>query len=328
MAGGGHRFLLIGHGIIAERYAAVLKALPHAEVCGVVGRNAERAWAFADRHDIGVYGTDIREVAKRTKATAAIVCTPNGAHEAGVLAAAEAGLHCLCEKPLAIEPARQTAMITACRAAGVKLGVSYMRRFSPHFRWLKQAMDDGLLGEIMVVDVTLKHYRPPSYYESWHGTKATDGGGPFMQQGSHIIDMALYLCGGYERVVQAVAFRLRHDIETEDHGYAVVSYRNGAVGLIEASTACAGTGSESIEVTGALGTIRADFNGIVSSSVLGLEVPGFAAGDVDGLFHELLIDFTAAIEEDRDPHITGESASVATKCIREIYDIAGEPLRC
>ncbi len=323
-----HRIVLIGHGGIAKCYAGIIAGLPHAEVCGVVGRDSARAQAFAAEHGIAAWGTDVADVAARARATVAILCTPNGAHYVGVMEAAAAGLHCLCEKPLAIEPQQAGAMIAACRDRGLKLSVSYMRRFTDHVQRLRAAMEAGRLGRITVVDVVLKHFRSAAYYESWHGTSEMDGGGPFIQQGSHIIDMAVWLCGGYDRVLQATCFRTLHDIETEDHGYAVVSYRNGAIGMIEASTACVGVSQERIEVSGTLGSVMLDFNGVISCTVPGLLEEWNVGADPAGgdqlkLMNELVQDFLAAIEQDREPFVTGESAAAATALISEIYAAAG-----
>jgi predicted dehydrogenase len=321
-----HRFVLIGHGGIARSYVRIIKDMPSAEVCGVAGRNRAKVQAFADEHGIAVYGTNIGEVASRAQATAALICTPNGAHYEGVMAAAAEGLHILCEKPLAIDPQHQAEMIKACRNYGVKLSVSYMRRFTPHMQWLRAAMDEGLLGRISVVDVTIKHFRSAAYYDSWHGTKAMDGGGPFIQQGSHIIDLALWLCEGYDKVLNAACFRILHDnIETEDHGYAVLKYRNGAVGMITASTACVGVSKESIEVSGTRGTVVVNYNGIISCSIPELEEAIANLSNPDAveqskLMECLLTDFLHAIEEDRQPFITGESASMATELVMAIYE--------
>jgi len=325
-----HRILLIGCGVIAAAYARIIADLPNAVICGVVGRRLDRAQAFAENYGIPIAGTEIGEVAARTSATAAVVCTPNGAHYEGVMAAAAAGLHCLCEKPLAIDPKHQAEMIASCRDKGVKLSVGYMRRFSGHMHWLRSAMENGRLGRIAVVDVTIKHYREPSYYDSWHGTTAMDGGGPFIQQGSHIIDLALWLCGGFDRVEQAVRYRVLHEIEAEDHGYAVVAYRNGAIGSITASTACVGTSRESIEVSGTEGTIVVDYDGIIDCTVPGLrmELPIDTTEHDDNLslMSILLTDLLLAIEEDRQPFVTGESGAAATELVAAIYAAAGEPI--
>lgn len=182
------------------------------------------------------------------------------------------------------------------------------------------------MGKIKIVDVISKHFREQGYYANagWHGTYSMDGGGPFIQQGSHMIDIALWLCGGYEEVVDARRFQLYHDIETEDHGYAVVRYRNGGVGMIEASTATVGINQSRIEISGTLGSLAADFKKMLSFNVPGAELPEFAQDSP--LFVYLLSDFVNAVETDAPPYISGESASATTELIMEIYEKSGPPL--
>lgn len=322
------RIILIGHGNISEKYVSAIKRFPDkAVLSGVVGRNAEKCRAFAQKHGIPVYGTSAAEVAERSRATAAVICTPNALHYEGVMEASRLGLHCLCEKPLDISAERQREMVQSCRGHRVLLAVSYMRRFIPHIRELKGWLDSGRLGRITVVDAVIKHFRPKEYYDSWHGTWELDGGGPFMQQGSHLLDMVLWLAGGYQEVLTARTFRAYHDIETEDHGYAVIRYGNGAVGMIEASTASTGMKKEYVEITGTRGSIKADYGGIISFHVPGEDKPEWpAAKPNDELFVDLLEDFLAAITEGREPFISGEAAALSTELALAIYAKAGPPV--
>jgi UDP-N-acetyl-2-amino-2-deoxyglucuronate dehydrogenase len=324
-----HRLLLVGHGNISQSYLQAFGRQEKAEIAGVVGRSQEKVQAFAQEHGIPVYGTEMEDVAKRANATAAIICTPNAAHYEGVMEAARLGLHCLCEKPLHIDLGKQREMIEACRGHGVKLAVSYMRRFIKHLRYIKEIIDSGKLGRITVVDVTIKHYRAKEYYDSWHGTIETDGGGPFIQQGSHIIDLALWLSGGYRQVLEAKRFQVYHDIEVEDHGYAVMEYGNGAIGMIEASTASFGMKAEGIEISGTHGSIAANYQGITLFDVPGLTPPEFKPEESvnEALFEQLAADFIASLEEDREPFISGEAAAAATELIMDIYRKAGQPIR-
>lgn len=326
-AGAVQRIVLIGHGNISEKYVAAIARFPErVKLAGVVGRNAEKCLVFAEKHGISVYGTSIADVAERSGATAAVICTPNALHYEGVMEASRLGLHCLCEKPLDISPDRQREMVQSCRDHNVRLGVSYMRRFIPHIRELKNWIDSGKLGRIMVVDAVIKHFRPKEYYDSWHGTWELDGGGPFMQQGSHLLDMVLWLVGGYREVLTARTFRAYHDIETEDHGYAVIRYGNGAVGMIEASTASTGLKKEYVEITGTRGSIKADYGGILGFHVPGEEKPDWpTAKPNDELFVDLLEDFLGAIAEEREPFISGEAAALSTELALAIYAKAGPP---
>ncbi|MCZ8522065.1 MULTISPECIES: Gfo/Idh/MocA family protein [Paenibacillus] len=322
-----HRLVLIGHGNISHSYLSAFAKVPGVEIAGVVGRTAEKAAAFAAGHGIAVSGTELADVARRSEATAVVVCTPNAAHYENVMEASRLGLHCLCEKPLHISPQRQAEMIASCREHGVKLGVSYMRRFISHMGYIKELIDSGALGRITVVDVTIKHWREPAYYDSWHGTYEHDGGGPFIQQGSHIIDLALWMCGGWREVLEARRFKAYHQIETEDHGYALLQYGNGAVGMIEASTASMGMKKETLEISGTKGSIAANYHEILAWEVPGLAKPAMAGDSPNPvLFERLAADFVRAIEEDRPPFIDGESAKTATELITAIYAKAGEPV--
>lgn len=325
---GPQRFVLIGHGNISEKYVSAIARYPdRAVLAGVVGRNPDKAEAFAKKHGIPVFGTGLEEVAARAGATAAVICTPNALHYEGVMEASRLGLHCLCEKPLDIAAERQREMVASCRDHGVLLAVSYMRRFIPHIRMLKEWIDSGKLGRITVVDAMIKHYRSKEYYDSWHGTWELDGGGPFMQQGSHLLDMVLWLAGGYREVLDAKTFRALHDIETEDHGYAVIRYGNGAVGMIEASTASAGMKKEYVEITGTLGSITADYDRIVSFNVPGVEEPQWPAPmPNDELFVQLVGDFLEALAAGREPFVPGADAAQATELALAIYAKAGPPV--
>lgn len=320
-----HRFIIIGPGNISEKYVHAIKAMNNASLVGVVGRSEARLKTYADKFGIEHWGTRLADVAKASQATAAIVCTPNGVHDEAVIEAASLGLHCMCEKPLHIALAAQEKMLEACRRHGVKLGVSYMRRFFPHILYLKQLVDEGAFGRITAVDVTFKHYRTKEYYDSWHGTVAMDGGGPFIQQGSHIVDMALWLNDGYEEIYDAKMFQILHDIETEDHGYGILRYGNGAVGMMTASTACPGMVEERIEITGELGSAAVSYEKFLSFNLPGKELPEFK--ESGSLFQKLLEDFVQAIEEDREPLISGESGALTTKFVLELYEKAGRPIR-
>ncbi|WP_088104683.1 Gfo/Idh/MocA family protein [Halalkalibacter urbisdiaboli] len=323
------RVILIGHGGISKAYVKAFSTTTEAEIVGVVGRDEQRVKAYAKEQQIDVFGTKIEQVAKQSGATAAVICTPNAKHDEGVLTAAKLGLHCLCEKPLHISPERQLEMVNLCKQNGVILAVSYMRRFITHLLYIKDLIEAGKLGRIMVVDVTIKHFRDKQYYQSWHGTTELDGGGPFIQQGSHIVDLAQWLCGGYLEVLEAKRFQVYHEIETEDHGYAIIQYRNGAVGMIEASTASIGLNNEGIEISGTKGTIAANYQGITTFDVEGMECPAFdeTLSTNERLFEKLVIDFIRSIHFKNPPFVDGSAAMVATQLVTDIYKKSGEPIR-
>jgi UDP-N-acetyl-2-amino-2-deoxyglucuronate dehydrogenase len=152
-----------------------------------------------------------------------------------------------------------------------------------------------------------------------------DGGGPFIQQGSHMLDMVLWLCGGYNEVLDAKRFQVYHDIETEDHGYAIIRYNNGAVGMIEASTASFGLSKDVIEISGTKGSISANYDQLISFEVEGMEAPEF--DKKSDLFVQLITDFMQSVETGREPFINGDSASLTTELVVDIYEKSGEPIK-
>ncbi len=313
------RFIIIGAGGISEEYVKAASSLEHVQIAGVVGRNADKTRVYAEKHQIPFHGTTLADVAEQAQATAVIICTPPALHSPYVIEAAKLGLHCLCEKPLDVSVEAQHAMVDACKEQGVFLGVSYIIRLSNHMRYLKELLDSGALGRILSANATLQTFRESNYYteSSWHGKKALDGGGAFLGQGSHIIDIAQWLMDGYQSVTEARCFNLVHDIEVEDSGYAIVKWGNGAVGMVEASTAYRGGNVNALEIFGTKGHIAANFGEFTTFNVEGMDAPEEFEG-ID-FFKELMSDFTQAIEEGREPFVSGESAQIATELILDIY---------
>jgi predicted dehydrogenase len=323
--------ILVGPGAISKEYVRAAKAIDEIQIVGVVSRSLERARSYAEEMNIQYWGNTIRDVAAKSDAKIVIICTPNGAHREAVLEAAAFGLHVLCEKPLAISPVSQTEMIAACRKTGVKLGVSYLYRFLPHMQELKRLIDGGCFGSLLTVDAKLAVWRDSTYYSksTWHGTELLDGGGAFIQQGSHILDMANWLAGGYHKVECARRFTLLHPIPVEDQGYAVVRYKSGAVGMIECSTVKKNMNAQEIRITGTQGSACVSFQKVLEWSVDA--TPPLMVSDEsvkkEFLFQELLRDFCKAITHDRNPFVTGDSAQKTGELIFDIYDAAGQPIK-
>lgn len=326
-----HRLMIVGTGNISRRYLEAAAHVPGMIVVAAVGRDAGRTRSYATEQGIAFWGTDLAETAKRSKATMTVICTPNALHDQGVFSAANAGLHILCEKPLHIDPSRQKEMVQHCRLRGVKLGISFLYRFLPHIASIRKLVSAGVLGKLLVLNARMLVWREARYYSgsSWHGTPEIDGGGPFIQQASHLIDLALWIGCGYTKVLQAKRFTLLQPISVEDHGYALVRYGNGAVGMIEASTVARGADVNELELIGTEGSLVTGLDGIHRWDIGGTNPPEPGHGDQAdkaSLFQRLLEDFAEAVESDRDPFIDGTSACMATELITEIYRSSGAPL--
>jgi predicted dehydrogenase len=190
------RFLIVGSGNIASTWVNVLRKVPGAQLAGIVSRSGTRPASLQGESGVKVW-TSLAEASSRAHTApdaafdAVVVAVPNALHHQVIIEAAGLGRHVLTEKPLAISLDSADKAITACRAAGVTLGVCFQRRMSPDNRAVKALLDARKLGRVYAADVSVKFYREQSYYDSapYRGSWAVDGGGAFMQQASHQVDL-------------------------------------------------------------------------------------------------------------------------------------------
>ncbi|MBD3344935.1 MAG: gfo/Idh/MocA family oxidoreductase [Chitinivibrionales bacterium] len=328
------KFALIGTGNIAVTYVKAAKKCENAEIAAVVSRSKERAQSFAGEH--GIPESSDRMDGIEGDFESVIVATPNGLHWRDTCVAAALGKHVLTEKPLDISMKSMERMILTCKETGVTLGVAYQHRFHPVNKAIKELLERGALGQVLAVDVSAKFYRGQKYYDSadWRGTWDIDGGGPFMQQGAHTIDLMGWFFGKPKTIIAKTA-TLAHTIAVEDHGVCIMEFENRALGTLTASTITKPGYNPRIEVFTDKGSFILVNNSIVEWNIDGIENPG-AAGNLsshsgassaavaDTSLHELAIqDFVAAVAENRAPFVNGEEASRATEIILAVYESAG-----
>jgi len=327
------RFVIVGSGNMSNTYVAAVRKLPGLRVVGVVSRSGKKPKSWPADEPLET-AASIRAI--RSPFDAVILTTPNGMHRGCAVEAARLGKHVLTEKPLDVTRRACDAMIAACRKHRVKLGVVFQRRVSPDNIVVKGLLDEGKLGRVFAADLSVKFYRDQAYYGSapYRGTLAGDGGGPFMHQASHNIDLYTWFFGLPDKVLGAIGTFL-HDIEVEDHGAAILRHANGMIGTIVASTCCRPGFSARMEIFSDKGTVILENDRITLWNVEGLANPSRApAGAIhDGATsvsvtetsgHEALIaDFVQAVRKDRDPAVTGESARMATELVLKIYRAAG-----
>lgn len=325
------RFGIVGCGVVSSLHAESIAASPHTHLAAVADVDETRAREFAAKHGVPHVFADYRAMLASGLIDAVSVCTPSGLHAEVAIAAAEAGRHILCEKPLEITAERMTAMIAAAASAGVKLGAVYQRRGLALTQRIKQAIDAGEIGRLVLCDAYLKYYRDQPYYDSagWRGTWAMDGGGALMNQGVHGVDMIQWLGGGI-RKVYARAAALSRDIEVEDTAVAVVEFGGGGFGVIEGATTVYPERSTRFDLHGVGGTIAFDDRGLQEWQVVGRgdrlgeesTEPEAIAGIHSVGHYRFVEDMACAILEDRDPLVPGAEARKAVDIILAIYESA------
>ncbi len=249
------KFGIIGSGMIANIHAGALQQAENAELIAVFGTNAEKTAAFAKKYNCRAYFA-LEEFLSAPDMKAVTVASPSGAHLEAVCAAAAAGKHILCEKPLEISVGRVDEMIKCCEKNNVILSSIFQTRFYRAVQLIKEAYDAGRFGKIVLSSMQMRWFRDDNYYagSSWHGTWKLDGGGVLMNQAVHSLDMLLYINGAPEEVF-AYAGTMSHDIEVEDNLCAAVKYRNGSMGTIEVSTSCRPGFPRRAEISGTLGSV-------------------------------------------------------------------------
>lgn len=230
-------FAVVGCGMIAGFHARAIAEIAGARLVGGYSSRFEAAEKFGAEHGCKGYRT-LDELLGDPAVQVVNICTPSGAHLEPAVAAAKAGKHVVVEKPLEITLERCDAIIGACEAAGVNLITIFPSRFSGANAALKAAIDAGRFGRLTLGDTYVKWWRTQEYYDSggWRGTWALDGGGAYMNQAIHNVDLLYWLMGDIAEVAAVTATLAHERIEVEDVGVAAVRFANGAVGTIEATT--------------------------------------------------------------------------------------------
>lgn len=316
------RWGLIGCGDIAEkRVAAALKDSLDSRLEVVASARPERARDFAVRHHITRHTADWRELVRDPGIDAVYVATPVRFHREQVIAAAEAGKHVLCEKPMALDAAECAPMIAAARSHGVRLGVAYYRHLYPVVRRMREILDSGRIGRPVFVqahaferfDVAADHPR------AWFLRKADAGGGPMLDFGCHRIEVFLHLLGPLERVhggASNVRFRER---EVEDSAVAHFVFKSGAQAVLAVSHA-ASAPRDDFEIIGTEGSLHVP---VLNKGVVRVVT---ADGEVEeshpphaNLHQPLVQDFVDAVRAGREPAVTGEQGQAVNHALDAIY---------
>ena len=330
------RCAIVGCGTIAVVHARVLAALPEAELVACCDIIPERAATLADSLGAPKHTADYDDILADPEIDSVTICTPHYLHAPMIVAAAEAGKHVLVEKPLAMDSASAAGAVAACRRAGVRLAVCLQNRLNAATVRVKRAIEEGLLGDLLMLSGQVLWYRGDEYYteSAWRGRWATEGGGVLINQAIHTLDLMTYL-GREVRAVSARMGTLGHrTIEVEDAVSAVLEYESGALGTFAAAT-CAYPGSDvRLEVLGSEGSALIVGQELVRFQTKdGREAPPppeeangqhVAAGkDYYGSSHGLVVaDYIAAIREGRDPEITGEDGQASIDLLDAIYTSA------
>jgi UDP-N-acetyl-2-amino-2-deoxyglucuronate dehydrogenase len=248
-------FGVIGCGMISHFHARAIREVRGARLIGGYDAVPAAAEKFAAAFDVNAY-TRLDDLLADPAVDVVTVGTPSGAHRDPAVAAARAGKHVIVEKPLEITLARCDKIIAECHKAGVILSTIFPSRFHDVGRLIKKAVEQGRFGRLALGDAIVKWYRTQAYYDggAWRGTWTLDGGGALMNQAIHSVDLLLWLLGPAVEVQAQTALRAHTRIAVEDVAVATVKFANGALGVIEATTAAYPGYLKRIEIHGDAGS--------------------------------------------------------------------------
>jgi UDP-N-acetyl-2-amino-2-deoxyglucuronate dehydrogenase len=322
---------LIGGGNISGTHARAASAIPGVSIAAVYGTNQEKVARMGAEYGAAAYTDFERFLAHRPMEFVAIG-SPSGLHAEQGIAAAKNGLHVLTEKPLDINTARADALIEATAKTGVRLGVFFQDRFKTDLMRVKEWVQAGVLGKLILIDARVKWYRPPSYYGNsrWRGTLALDGGGALINQAIHTADLLLWICGDVS-AVQAVRRTGLHKIEAEDTLAATLEFKSGAIGSFVAATSAFPGYPRRLEITGSEGTVIIEHDRLLAANLREPPKDSASAGndqnasassatvsDVRG--HQAVFeDFIHAMETNGMPRCSGIEARRSLALVEAIY---------
>ncbi|MFH1006797.1 MAG: Gfo/Idh/MocA family oxidoreductase, partial [Candidatus Latescibacterota bacterium] len=234
-------------------------------------------------------------------------------------------------------------MIQACETAGVKLAVIFQNRFKKAVIDLKHAIEQGTLGRLILGDVYVKWFRSQRYYDEspWRGTWAVEGGGAMINQAIHSIDLLQWMMGPVESLYANMA--TDHQIEAEDLAVANLKFRNGALGVIEGSTALYPGAPERLEIHGDRGTVILEAGATRMWEIIdgaqedrpAISEEPYGTGASDPMAFPIVChqaqfqDMVDAVLEGREPAVNGREGRKALEVVQAIYQSArtGEVVR-
>jgi predicted dehydrogenase len=333
---------IIGAGVIADFHAQAIQSMEGAELVAAFARKEDKANAFSSKYDCQGY-SDLDKFLAHPDMQVVTICSVSGAHLEHATAAANAGKHIICEKPLEITTDRIDKMIEVCEKNDVSLSGIFPRRFNDSTHIFKQVIEEGRLGKIVLCDTAIKWWRSQEYYDSgaWRGTWDLDGGGALMNQSIHTIDLMLHLMGDVSSVSASGGLEAHQGIEVEDVAVAIIEFKSGARGVIQASTAFfSNTGlPASIHICGDQGSImmvddkfsiwdlknhQSSDDKILAEHGIYEDTSGAGAADpkaIDFLWHQRNFENALhALKKGEKPAVDGMEGRRAVELITAIYE--------
>ncbi|KPB05665.1 Gfo/Idh/MocA family protein [Bacillus sp. CHD6a] len=325
-------FAIVGIGHISKKHMDAIANIEGAQVVALCDNNETRLQEFKGQFEL--YNDLETMLMKQKDIDVVNICVPSGLHANMTKICAKYKKHVVAEKPMALKLTDAEEMIQACEEHGVKLAIVHPNRYRPAFLELRRLFDDNIFGKISHANATVRWNRNDAYYAQapWRGTKEFDGG-VLMNQAIHDLDLLLWFMGEVESVQAMATTRLRN-IEAEDVAAAVVTFKSGALGIIEAATTIYPKNlEESLAIFGENASVKIGGQNAINFEVL--EAKGLEEEEKVGIIerikndpfgtpgHQHIIeDMVLSINEGKVPTVDGQAGIAPVRLILAILESA------
>ena len=337
-------YAVLGLGIGMAHVSAVRES-EYADLVAVCDIDEKRLAKVAALDESVTLYRDFEELIADERVDVISICLPSGMHADFAVRAMEAGKHVLVEKPLDITYEKAMAIEEARIRTGKKVGVVFQNRYNFNMPPMREAIQSGRLGKLVLGTFAVKWYRDQKYYDGtggWRGTWEMDGGGSLINQAIHTVDLMCWLMGDVESVTSTMGI-YNHNIDTEDLTATLVKFKNGATGTF-VSTTCAYPGiATEIMVYGTDGSIesaedllrtwkmRNPLDGMDAEEEEEMMLERYGKGNraaskdhPEALYghRHVVEDMILAVRDDRDPEVLPAEGAKIVRLILAIYESA------
>jgi|FLYL01.1.fsa_nt_gi predicted dehydrogenase len=299
---------------------AEIKAMADLDARALARR--QRAWGVPDVYE------DYRKLLEDPEIEAVTICLPNALHHEATLAAARAGKHVYCEKPISLSLRQAQEMIDVCREEGVVLQVGHHLRSLGAAEKVKAMIASGELGELTYLRLRQAHdWAGAQSVRRSFGTFASAGGGTLLDNGVHMLDLARYFAGDVREVYARIATR-KFAIEVEDTAVVNLTFESGAFGTVESAWTATGW-EESFAVYGTKGAVEYTNRPEPVMHHRFRESPGTTWGEPDVAVYRFaglqtharaIVEFLQAVRGEESVPCTGEDGLEAVRLVLAAYE--------
>ncbi|MEK3722467.1 Gfo/Idh/MocA family protein [Paenibacillus sp. FSL H8-0034] len=330
---------LIGCGAISKAHIQAIQELTDLSLIGVTDRDVSLAARIAESTNTKSYPNSI-DLVSDPDINLVVLLTPPYYHEELISLCANHGKHILAEKPVGVDMNKIKTYVDLCKQKGTQLSVVSQHRFDPSALFLREKIDQQKLGKLITANCTVHWHRPNSYYDSWHRSKSLAGGGVLVVQAIHTIDLMLWYMGDVEAVFGYTDRAVHTDIEVEDTAVVCLKFKNGAHGMISATTGTYPGYPSQLDIFGSSGSIsivgdevsfyssRLDQENSITDGLKGetnLDHGNISVASLKAQYKDVLL----AIRNQSTPVVTGDEAAKTFAILEAIYESsrAGKAIR-